>query len=249
MKNDIAQVSLVIRSYIGAHAADAEVIPLSLSGTAQVQAQRFPLTAQAAFSEAGDVLRGSLEVAFTGQTALPASVSLEFSLKDWSREDYLLMPAAVYAGNRFCSVPLAYPPYAVMDPAEALDPPVTVTDIPRLSDTDARSRIQLLAGDLSTPAIGCFSPENRRALLLLTEHETAAGYTGLFFEEDLGTGCAVLRLSVPGGARGHAVCLCQQPVSLHRPRRHLPGGRADSSAVLPVRFSRRHGGRVVCASV
>lgn len=198
MKNDIVQVSLVIRSYIGAHAADAEVIPLSLSGTAQVQAQRCPLTAQAAFSEDGDALRGSLEVAFTGQTALPTSVSLEFSLKDWIREDYLLMPAAVYAGNRFCSVPLAYPPYAVMDPAEALDPPVTVTDIPRLSDTDARSRIQLLAGDLSTPAIGCFSPENRRALLLLTEHETAAGYTGLFFEEDLGTGCAVLRLSVPG---------------------------------------------------
>ena len=42
MKNDIAQVSLVIRSYIGSHAADAEVIPLSPSGTAQVQAQRFP---------------------------------------------------------------------------------------------------------------------------------------------------------------------------------------------------------------
>ena len=92
MKNDIVQVSLVIRSYIGAHAADAEVIPLSLSGTAQVQAQRFPLTAQAAFSEDGGALRGSLEVAFTGQTALPVSVSLEFSLKGW--------PATAFAACR-----------------------------------------------------------------------------------------------------------------------------------------------------
>lgn len=123
---------------------------------------------------------------FTGQTALTASVSLEFVLNSWSREDYLLMPAAVYAGNRFPQHPaLPHPPYAVMTPDEALEPPVTITDIPRLSGTDARSRIQLLAGDMSIPAIGCFSPERRQALLLLTAHETAAGYTGLFFEEDL----------------------------------------------------------------
>lgn len=198
MKNSIVQARLVIRSYIGAHPVDAEVLPLPLTGTAQVQAQRFPLTARVDFHKDSGALRGSLEAMFTGQTALTASVSLEFVLNSWSREDYLLMPAAVYAGNRFRSIPLAYPPYAVMTPDEALEPPVTITDIPRLSGTDARSRIQLLAGDMSIPAIGCFSPERRQALLLLTAHETAAGYTGLFFEEDLDAGSAVLRLSAPG---------------------------------------------------
>ncbi|MFR1435486.1 MAG: hypothetical protein ACLSS9_09670, partial [Acutalibacteraceae bacterium] len=99
MKNSIVQARLVIRSYIGAHPVDAEVLPLPLTGTAQVQAQRFPMTARVDFHKDSGALRGSLEAMFTGQTALTASVSLEFVLNSWSREDYLLMPAAVYAGN------------------------------------------------------------------------------------------------------------------------------------------------------
>lgn len=35
MKNSIVQARLVIRSYIGAHPVDAEVLPLPLTGTAQ----------------------------------------------------------------------------------------------------------------------------------------------------------------------------------------------------------------------
>ena len=128
MKNSIVQARLVIRSYIGAHPVDAEVLPLPLTGTAQVQAQRFPLTAPltsiktaAPFAAAGGDVHRTDRADGERVTGI-RSEQLESGG----------LPADAGGGIRRQPVPqhpARLPPYAVMTPDEALEPPVTITDI------------------------------------------------------------------------------------------------------------------------
>ena len=60
-------------------------------------------------------------------------VSAALTFAGWSTENYVVMPVAVYAGNRFVSCRLPYPPL-VLDPAlRGVDVPTMITDAPRLN--------------------------------------------------------------------------------------------------------------------
>src|SRR5207302_1009317 len=82
------------------------------------------------------------------------------------------LPGAVYDGNRFESRHIAYPPL-LTEPADiGPNVPPIISDIPRLDVHGGSSRIDLLAGDVTTPAIGVWSARQGAALLLLTDQTT-----------------------------------------------------------------------------
>lgn len=111
-----------------------------------------------------------------------ASVCLEWQ-GDWNADGYLLMPGAVYAGNRHRCLSLPYPPFVPRGEWRRPDSEILVTDIPRLSWEEGPSDIYLRSGDLSTPAIGYFDPDCKRAVLLCGVHKTPYGYTGFEVHE------------------------------------------------------------------
>lgn len=125
---------------------------------------------------------------------------VEIQLADWSREHYLLMPAAVYAGNRFSvhathrmeGLPELGPtPQIIMGP-----------NVPRLNIHDGPSRVQMLSGDLSFPAIAIHFPTLQRGLIVTTVATTPIGYTSLaLFENDDRT-AATIRILAPGVREG-----------------------------------------------
>ena len=126
-----------------------------------------------------------------------AGVALVFELDDWSAEDYVLMPAAVYAGNRFAMSPLAYPPLWRERADFSPTMPTTITDLPRLSQNGGVSRIELTTGDMATPCVGVRHARNGRGRLFLTTQGSIWGNHGITLEESSDRQRARILISAP----------------------------------------------------
>jgi hypothetical protein len=127
-----------------------------------------------------------------------AALGLGLSFSRWSRADYVLLPGAVYAGNRFESRHIPYPPR--LTEAADIGPhvPTIVSDIPRLNVHAGPSRLQVLASDLATPAFAVQSGTTKLGVLVLVEPETRVGLSSLTLEESDDRTRARLVLGAPG---------------------------------------------------
>ena len=124
-------------------------------------------------------------------------IAVAFDFYSWSKENYLLVPAAAYNGNRFRSLSVDYPPIFT-DPADySPDVPLTITDVPRLNIDDGLSKMELTTGDASTPAVGFFDPLRKKGFLLLTEQGTKLGNSGIIIEESGDRKKATIVISAP----------------------------------------------------
>lgn len=133
----------------------------------------------------------------TGQAA-GMNVGMNLVFNDWREDHYVLMPAAVYNGNRFEARPMNYPP--ILKNAEDIGPhvPTIISDVPRLNNHPGISRIQQLTRDLATPAVGFYAPHTALGFWLLTEQSTRMEDSGLDVEESPDRRQAVITVSVPG---------------------------------------------------
>ncbi len=126
--------------------------------------------------------------------AKACAVSVTVELDAFTDEDYLLMPAAVYDGNRFRSLSKPYPPTFRQADGIGPDMEATITNVPRLISGE-NSAIHLRSGDMATPCFGVYSRKRGEGLLLYGEHDSPAGYTGFRFEA--ANGRAALRIEAP----------------------------------------------------
>ena len=142
------------------------------------------------YTEEADLTGERCTLTVTAQEDLKdISLFLKFHDAAWSREDYLLVPAAVYDGNRFRIKQVAYPP--MFGPADYdLDPPVTSTDIPHFSEEAEESVISLRAGDSAVPGVFWFDRSAGLGRALLYECRSGA--------QSLGENGVVLRESAEG---------------------------------------------------
>ncbi len=125
------------------------------------------------------------------------SVGVLLTADHWSTNNYVLIPAALYNGNRFESRHLNYPPL-LSDPKDiGPNVPTIITDVPRLNISEGPSRVQLIAGDMSTPAIGFYDPSTKQGFWLLTDQNTPLGDNGLGIEESPNRDRAYITLTAP----------------------------------------------------
>jgi hypothetical protein len=128
------------------------------------------------------------------------AAALVWTIDDWSLDHHLLLPGAVYAGNRFETRRIGYPPIVTAPADLGPDAPLVIADVPRLalaSDPGA-SRLNLLTADLTTPAVGIHFPTTNEGWWIATDQGTRLGNTGLDFEENSDRTRATLALSAPG---------------------------------------------------
>ncbi|MDC7693708.1 hypothetical protein PQU94_05365 [Asticcacaulis sp. DXS10W] len=130
-------------------------------------------------------------------TGLNLCLAVDMDCAPWSAENYVLMPGAVYNGNRFDFRRLQYSPklYEVQDIGP--DKPPLITDVPRLSLGDQPSILQERSGALSTPAIGVFDPTAHQGLWLRTQQANEAGDLGLTIRESRDRRKAILSITCP----------------------------------------------------
>lgn len=127
------------------------------------------------------------------------SLALTFAFPEWRPEDYLLVPAAVYDGNRFR---IKKVPYAPMFRREEYgkEVPVTVTDIPHFSKEDGQSAISLRAGDSSVSAVFLYFRKENRGVAFLYPCQAENGMENgcVILEDRQGkTACLTLRIMAP----------------------------------------------------
>jgi hypothetical protein len=174
----------------GAEAALAELI-LGHAVSARRDLAAGTLTLRAApVAESHDAV--DLFATFRARSAPAGSISLALDLDAWAPDDYVMLPGACYAGNRFESRFVGYPPL-LTEPAD-IGPhvPPIVTDIPRLNLHPGTSRLEIAAADLATPAVAVFLTTAKLGLIMLVDPATSAGRTGLsVVERDERTGASI----------------------------------------------------------
>ena len=126
-----------------------------------------------------------------------AAVSMDMDMEQWSVNNYVLMPAAVYNGNRVKSIKQPYLSFWADARDIGIDKPQLVSDIPRLNINEGPSRIQQRSGDMSTPAIGFFNPDAKKGFWLLTNQAATKQDNGIDIEENNSRTNAVITITAP----------------------------------------------------
>ena len=126
-----------------------------------------------------------------------ASVSVQLDFTKWSEKNYVLMPSAVYNGNRYEWRRLRYSPklYEVQDIGK--DKPIVVTDIPKLNSNGAVSRIQERSGNMAVPSIGFISDTTKTGMWLLTKQGNSLGDYGMDIVETNDRSKATISITSP----------------------------------------------------
>jgi len=170
-----------VRQYDGNRLREEKLLPFAESARATFAGAEWhcALRAQPVSSRDGTF---DLELTFAVKSGFADSVGVGvgFTFGDWSIQNYVLLPAAVYGGNNFDVLPLKYPPLWRQREQYRLDMPVTITDLPRLSDTS--HLIEQTTGDVAAPCFGFYSPSRRQGVLIQTPQQTSFGNSGLFVE-------------------------------------------------------------------
>lgn len=135
-------------------------------------------------SEQPDATDYQLTWTLTKGEAKEVAVGVSFPFTDWSVDNFVMVPAAVYAGNRFEVKDMAYPPYWYDQKEWRLDMPTTTTLAPALSKYENNSKIELTTGNASTPLMAFYAPEKNLGWMVLTTQGSHLGNHGLFIEED-----------------------------------------------------------------
>ena len=131
--------------------------------------------------------------------ARAAGAAVAFDLEEWATDSYVMIPAAVYDGNRCVLVDRGY--------AQGLDRkflyereiPEMSVPIPQLSpEVGTCSRLELSTCNAATPAFCLLDRHAGRAVILLAEQRTGSRDNGLVIEESADRSRATLVVTAPG---------------------------------------------------
>lgn len=125
-----------------------------------------------------------------------SSLGIQLIFKNWSAQNYVFAPAALYNGNRFTSIHKSYPPMLTKEEGSRYRGQTVISDVPRL-EKDGGGCVQLSVGDLSLPCVGYYSAEQSVGYLLFFEQHSEVGNFGLTLQERPDEQTMRLTLSAP----------------------------------------------------
>jgi Right handed beta helix region len=123
-----------------------------------------------------------------------AKAGARFQFSNWSTDVYVLMPGAVYGGNRFPGFASPYPPLLALRSPDDPDKSLQVSDIPRLLAGPGESLLRQTSADPAVPAVGFFFPVQKTAFWVLTAPTCASGLIEYELKENPDRSAATLRI-------------------------------------------------------
>lgn len=126
-----------------------------------------------------------------------SNLAVNLIFDKWSADNYVLMPACAYNGNRFESRCISYSPklYDMRDIGP--DKPIIISDVPRLNIRSGESVMSLRSGDLSSPVLGVFSPSMKKGQLIHFSPSSSFGDNGIILQENRQRNQAVFSVTAP----------------------------------------------------
>ncbi|NRA50149.1 MAG: hypothetical protein HRU12_13525 [Phaeodactylibacter sp.] len=153
--------------------------------------------ALSASPENPQIINGEAVFVCKSGTVDNASLSIDFEFSNWSTKNYVLMPGAVYNGNRFDYRRIRYSP-KLLDPRDiGPDVPTILSDVPKLNKYEGPSRVQQRTGDMTLPSIGFHQPQEQQGFWLLTPPHTPLGDSGMDIIESKDRTQATISITAP----------------------------------------------------
>lgn len=131
-------------------------------------------------------------------SAADVAAGLCWTDANWSPANYVLIPGAVYAGNRFSALRRPYPPHIRDLGQQGHRLHLDIGDVPRLSAEPGRSHLDQTSLDAAVPGMGLYCPTRNQGYLWLTPQESAHGPYGLEVIENAERTTAEIVLLTPG---------------------------------------------------
>jgi hypothetical protein len=126
------------------------------------------------------------------------AVNISFDFSGWSRENYVMVPAIVYNGNRYTAIGNEYNPPYTKDMYYNPKVPLTISNNPRLAiETNKASLLELQTGNAATPAMCFYSPSAKKGFILLTTQQSRFGNHGLTIAENAAQDSCAFSVSIP----------------------------------------------------
>lgn len=126
-------------------------------------------------------------------------VAVAFDFNNWCSDNYVMLPASVYNGNRNKIVEREYGTGLDRKYLYREDIPLMTVPIPHLSPYPGTvSRLEVSAQNLATPAICFFDRQLKKGFILLTEQKTQFIDNGFIVEESADRKTASFVVNAPG---------------------------------------------------
>lgn len=131
-------------------------------------------------------------------TAPSSAVEVSFNFSQWNPDNYVLVPASMYNGNRYRVIGAGYSPEYPKDMYYNQSVPLTISNNPRLSIAKGEaSVVQLQTGNAATPAMCFFSEKEKKGFIVLTGQLTKLGNNGLTISENAEKDSCSFAISAP----------------------------------------------------
>ena len=126
-------------------------------------------------------------------------VGFKFVATNWTTNNYVFAPAAIYDGNRFDISYVGYAPYITeWEMPRKPNRPVVTTNIHHFNKNGSDARIDFLAGETSAPMVGYWDSVKKEGHLYLADPTTPLGETGFSVRESPKNGTCEFVLAAPG---------------------------------------------------
>ena len=134
----------------------------------------------------------------TEGTSSSTAVSVSFNFSKWSRDNYVMVPAIVYNGNRYHSIGDGYNPAYTKDMYYNPKVPLTISNNPRLAIEQGKaSVVELQTGNAATPAMCFYSPAAQKGFIVLTDQQSKWSNHGMTIAENAAQDSCSFSLSIP----------------------------------------------------
>lgn len=205
-----------IRSHDGRRTASETIWAIPVDGklAGEITGCRWEAQITAAAAGEGEGCDVAVEFRVISGVIESGAVGIRWEDAAWSTENYVLVPGAVYRGNRFSALERPYPP-AARDIGQRRGALVCdISDIPRLNEGEGSSHLDQTSLDAAVPGLGVYFPRAGECFLLLTRQLAERGFChGYEVVENEDRSRAALYWSVPGFA-------------------HEPGGSEEDPAAM-----------------
>ena len=153
----------------------------------------------------GTTFAQDVRMKFTLQKGNSSQTRLTLELEDqkWTKDHYLMLPAAAYNGNRFDYRRIAYSP-KLLDPRDIGPEKATIiSDVPKLNFGEGPSKIEERSGGMTTPSINYFSSARKQSVMMLFGQGNSLGDYGVQVEESRNRDKVWIRLTSPVVREGY----------------------------------------------
>lgn len=151
----------------------------------------------------GKAIDLTLTFKLTEGAAQTTGVAAAFDFADWKTDNYVMIPASVYGGNRNKIEQRGYCTGFEQEDFYNKNIPQITTELPQLSPIlGVTSKIEVSACNAATPSICLFDRQKKRGFIILAEQGIRKGDyildNGLMIEESPDRSRATLVISAPG---------------------------------------------------